>query len=137
MARGSASAGSIIELFAAFSANKAARREAKSLKKQGNLAAEEAIAESEREQREGERFQARQALGFLKSGVSLQGTPLTVLAETEAETTRQTAATRRAGFSRRSLLREKAEVVRGGGRAQVIGAVAAGASSSFAASTEG
>jgi len=87
----------VLQFFAGLSANRAAKRESRSLKKQGNLAAEEAEITAQRRTREGERFKARQALGFLKSGISLKGSPLLALAETETETRFQASAIRKAG----------------------------------------
>lgn len=127
---GASDLAAILQLFSAFSGNRAARRESKALKKQGNLAAEESRVEAERREEEGRRFQASQGLGFLKSGVSLAGSPLLVLAETGEETQRQVTATLKGGVTRRSLLREKARIARTGGRGQLVGGVGAAAATS-------
>ncbi len=98
--------------------------ESKALKKQANLASEEAERDALRTEQEGEQFQAKQKLSFLKSGVSLQGSPLLTLAETGEETGEQAAAIRRRGGAQRTFLRRQAQQARGRGRASVLKATA-------------
>ena len=116
-----------LQLIAALASNRASRREAKAQKKQGNLAAEEAELESQRQQEAGRRLQSKQSLAFLKSGVSLQGSPLLVLQDTERETNAQAASTRRAGSARRRLLRDSASNTKARGTAGVFKATGSAA----------
>ena len=116
-----------LQVLSGLLANRASRREAKAQKKQGNLAVEESEIQAQRQQKEGQRMQARQSLAFLKSGVSLQGSPLLVLKDTQEETNFQADATRRSGSARRRLLRDTAQNVRTRGTAGIFASVGAGA----------
>ena len=116
-----------LQIIGGIVANRAARRESKALEKQGNLSIEESEIAAQRQQREGQRMQARQSLAFLKSGVSLIGSPLLVLQDTQKEANFQAEATRRSGAARRRLLRDTARNVRTRGAAGIFTSVGSAA----------
>lgn len=120
---------------AGIESQRASKREARAIKKQGAKTAEEARVASERELQEGERFQARQKLSFLKSGVSLEGSPLLALAETEEEFKTRAAATKAAGEARFQLARDRAKNLRIRGRAAILGSTAQSAEAAGQATT--
>lgn len=116
--------GDFFKLLAGFEAARASREEARAVKQQGALAAEESEVEAQRVEAEGGRFQARQKLAFLKSGVSLEGSPLLTLQETGEETKAQAGAIRRRGGAQFRLSRKRAKVARGRGRAALFSGAA-------------
>jgi len=122
----------ILTLLQGLSAKKSAKEEARDLRAQGALQLEESEAEALRIEEEGEQLEAKQKVGFLKSGVSLLGSPLLVLGKTFTGTQEQAAATRRRGRALSSLTVGKAKRVKRGGRAALLGSVAAASSEAFA-----
>lgn len=107
-------------LFGGYSAEKSAKEEGRALKKQGRLAAEEARTEEKRTFEDVTRAMARQKLAFLKSGVSLEGSPLLSLKDTEDEGKTQMGAIRRRGEAEYGLARDKAGRIRREGRSKLI-----------------
>ncbi|GAG17541.1 unnamed protein product, partial [marine sediment metagenome] len=73
------------QLMGGWEASRAHKREARDIRKQAAREVEESREEARRERIEGRKFGARQRLAFLKSGVSLKGSPLLAVAETEKE----------------------------------------------------
>ena len=104
-----------------FAANRASRREADLMDEQAELIRQETQRDAERKTLEGRRFAARQALSFLKSGVTLEGTPLEVLDFTLNETQREVDAFTRQGQARARLQERRAANLRSSGRASLIG----------------
>lgn len=102
------------------------RRESKSLKKEAAITTEEGLAEAERIKLQGKEFEANQRLSYLKSGVSLRGSPLLVLAETQKETEKQVDAQTRRTFAMRSKLRTQARRARVKGRAGILSSGSSG-----------
>lgn len=123
---GSAAAG--LSVAGGFAARDAAKAEASALETQAHLARSEAAAEAERKAIETRKFKARQALAYLKSGVSLIGSPLLLLEETRVEGLRESEAIRKRGAAQSNLYRAQASATRNKGRAALIGGVAQGAS---------
>ncbi len=114
----------ILQIFQGIEALKAGREEESALKKQAGVAFEEGQAEGKRVQEESERLQTRQRLSFLKSGVSLQGSPLLAIARTEELGKAQADAIRNRGLAQSGLLRSKAKIAGRTGRAQFLGSAA-------------
>lgn len=125
MATGALAAFSVISagtsLAAGFAGQDAAGREADLLNQQGLIARSEAEAEAERVGTQNRKFKKVQKLAFLKSGVSLFGSPLLVLEETEREGQKEVDAIRRRGFAQQTLFGRKAKIARGKGRQALIG----------------
>ncbi len=109
-------------------AQSAAEEEAKSIERQGDLSRQEAEIEAQRTQRERDKFLKKQKLAFLKSGVTLEGSPLFVFEETRKESAKEVEAIRRQGGARFTLGQERAEITRARGRAALIGGISSGAS---------
>jgi hypothetical protein len=109
------------------------RRESKSQKKEADLITEEGLAETARIRHEGEAFEANQRLSYLKNGVSLRGSPLLVLADTQAEVGKQAEANTRRTFAARKKHRTLARRARVKGRS---GMLSSGSSGAGAATTQ-
>ncbi len=128
---------SFLTVLAGLEANRQERLEAKAIKKQGRREAEEAAEESRRQRIEGRKFKARQKLAFLKSGVSLEGSPLLALEETQAEVNRRSERIRQAGESQFQFARTRAKIHRSRGRAALLGSFAQAAQLNAATSPGG
>lgn len=79
----------LLQTMGGISALQAQNREADAFLDQAFLLEQTARANQEKELRTLQKFKAKQAAKFLKSGVLLSGTPLTVLDETETEGLRE------------------------------------------------
>ena len=124
-----------LQLMSGFEANRQERIEAKAIRKQGARALEEAREDARRQRIEGRKFGARQKLAFLKSGVSLEGSPLLALAETKKEISTRSDRIESAGGSRFQFARTKAKLGRARGRSAMIGSSAQAAGSFSEAQT--
>lgn len=124
---GLASAGASI--FGGLQANKAAKDEAARIEEEGRLAQQEADEEAARRAKQVRKFAARQKLSFLKNGVRLEGTPLAVLDETQAEGQAEVDAISKRGQAISRLRTSQASQTRSSGRASLIGGFGGAASS--------
>lgn len=113
------------------SANNAAKREAALEEEQGRIAQDEANVEAGRRADEVRKFRARQKMGFLKSGVTLEGSPLLVLEETLNEGQKEVDAIVRSGDAKRRFANESASITRSKGRAAMISGFGNAASSAI------
>lgn len=104
-------------------AKKSADEEASNIRKQAGLQLEESRVEAERVGENFRKFQIKQKLSFLKSGVSLEGSPLLVLADTAEESKRQTDAILNRGTALAGLGRSRAKIAERGGRAKLLSSV--------------
>lgn len=102
----------------------AAKKEAGFQETQGRIAQAEAEETAENVSEENRKFKARQKLLFLKAGVTLEGTPLLILQETEEEGQEEVEAIRRRGEAQLTLSQQQAEITRSRGRAAFIGGIA-------------
>ncbi len=109
------------KILSGLAANRAAKDESARLKDQADLSRAENEAEAERVDKERSKFLARQKLSFIKGGVTLQGSPLAVLEETEEESRKEVEALRKRGAAIQSFGRQKAASVRTSGRAKLFG----------------
>lgn len=75
----------------------AAQAEAASLSKQSSIAYEESLMEAARKEYQYKQFKEKQALKFASSGVTLAGSPLGILAETESLGAQEVGAIKRRG----------------------------------------
>lgn len=120
------------QLFAGFSASRAADAEAKDIEAQASLERTENLEEARRQKRENRRFLAKQSVMFVKGGVSLEGSPLLVLEETEEEGKKQFAAGKRQAQARFKFGLEKAGRVKAQGRSKLLGGIFGGIASGTA-----
>ncbi len=104
-------------------AKNAAEEEAERLEDQGELARLENEAEAERVGKEREKFIARQKLAFLKGGVTLEGSPLIILEESEEEAEKEVQAIIERGFALESFAQQQAASVSSAGTARLFGSL--------------
>jgi len=110
-------------------ANKAAKEEASLQEEQARIASEEAKAEAQRRANEVRKFSRRQSLAFLKSGVTLEGSPLLILDETLREGQKEVKSVVERGDAQANLFNRRAAITRNQGRASLIGGVLGAAGS--------
>jgi hypothetical protein len=89
----------------------------------GRLLRMEAEADAVRYQEQAENFKASQALAYLKSGVTLEGSPLDVLDETARVTAENLSAIRARGAAQQQEYMSEATLTRGRGRAALLGGI--------------
>lgn len=118
-------------IFGGFAADRASKDEARLLREQGNLAQAEAAAEAQRVANANRKFLKRQKLAFLKSGVTLEGSPLFTLATTLEEGQEEVTAIARRGAAQARLFSARAVQTQRQGRASLFGGLTQGASSIF------
>jgi len=118
-------------LISGISANRAAQEEAEDLRFQAQIKKEESDIEAERLKTKHKKFLARQSLMFVKSGVTLAGSPLRVLEETRTEAEKEVSAVRRVGQAQFDLGQRKAARVSKAGRSAFIGSLFGAASTGF------
>lgn len=113
-------ASAFLQVGGGLAARKEADRQAVEALRQGDIARQEAEAEAQRRRREVKQTKSKQLVGFLKSGVSLEGTPFAVLQETERLGAEEVSAIRRAGFERQRAFGAQARALRVSGRQQLL-----------------
>lgn len=106
------------------SAKKSAEEEAGAQKRQAGLQVEESEVFAEQTAEEFRKFKRKQKLLFLKSGIRLEGSPLLVLQETEAEGQRRVTAIRKRGRALGGLGRTRANILRRTGRSRLLSSFA-------------
>lgn len=124
------------QIYSGYSADKASKKQSGLIMDQARLTQEEARLEAERRATEVRRFEKRQRVAFLKSGVTLEGSPLLILEETLFEGQKEVDAIVKSGNTRATFLEREAQITRSEGRAQLIGGILGGVSdagTSFAA----
>ena len=82
--------------------------EAGALRRQGDIAYNEALLEADRVSEQGRQFKATQKMAYVMSGVSMAGTPMQVLQDTDLKISDEIRATKRRGDAQRSLAYLKA-----------------------------
>jgi hypothetical protein len=110
-------------------AKDAAFKEADLQDEQAQIAREEAFIEADRAASEKRNFLKRQKLAFLKSGVSLAGSPLLVLETTRSESQKEVDAIVNRGLAQERLLRQRASITRKSGRNALLQGIGGGVSS--------
>ncbi len=120
---------SISQVAQGYGAYASSQAQASAMQVQGEIAQFEADREAARIQKEGDRFRKKQKLAFIKSGLTLEGSPLLVLEETRYEVEREASAERLRGKALGLKARHSAENLRAGGRAKFISGIIGGASS--------
>lgn len=95
--------------------------EAALLDQEGDLAYQDAQLAMEQKIREGKSVAADQAVAYLNSGVTLDGTPLDVIGRTIELTRQEAVAIGTQGARRQALYRGRAAQTRSAGRASILG----------------
>ncbi len=116
------------QIYVGIEKQKAFELEASLQRQQARIVQRESFREAERVNRENVKFRKRQKLAFLKSGVSLEGSPLLVLEETQILGREEVRSILRSGVAQAGLITRKATITRGKGRAALISGIASGAS---------
>lgn len=110
------------QIFSGIEAQKAADAEASLQRQQGEILSLEANEEAARIERNAASLRKRQKILFLKSGVSLEGSPLLILEETQREAQKEADAVRKRGVSQFTLGRQRAKAASRRGRSALISA---------------
>ncbi len=111
------------EVAGGITATTAAEQEADRLDQQAQLINAEAQEEALRVSKERERFRKKQKLAFLKSGVTLAGSPLLILEETKRESAKEVEAIRRRGRAGLFFGQLQARQTKALGRSKLIGSI--------------
>jgi len=106
------------------SANKTAQQQAALQEEQGQIAQQEALLSAERAAEDRRIFLKRQRLAFVKSGVSLEGSPLLILEQTRSRSQEEVDAIVRRGIAQKDLAVRQADITRRQGRAALTGGIA-------------
>ena len=107
-------------LYSGFAANQAATQEAALQKSQGDIALKEANINATNEAYNETQLVGRQQVAFLANGVSLEGSPSLVLAQSKAYGQQQVDAILQQGQARYSLAQEGADITVAKGRAALV-----------------
>lgn len=113
-----ASAGGSI--FSGISADKAAKEEAKLIRRQGGIALEESQKEAEIEAYNQRQAIGRQKLAFLANGVTLEGSPMLVIKENRKFGQESVDAILKRGVEEKELADKRADQTKKAGRAALI-----------------
>ena len=111
------------QVFSGVAAKEEAVEEAERITDQGDLARAENEAEAERVEKERSKFIARQKLAYLKGGVTLEGSPLIILEESEEEAEKEVQAIKARGIAQQSLAHQKAASTESSGSARLFGSL--------------
>ena len=105
------------------SANKSAKAQSSLMEQQGQLQYEDALREAAGILDDGRRFQQKQMMEYISSGVEIQGTPLLVSSETMRMAEKEAEYTEKHGTAQRSLSQDNAKITRSEGKAALIGSI--------------
>lgn len=111
------------------SAQSAANQNAKIQEQQGGVALAEAKANATNEAYNQNQFLGKQRLAFLANGVSLEGSPALVQAQTQKYGQQQVQSILNEGQAKYNLAQENAQVIKNQGRAALIAGLGQAASS--------
>lgn len=118
-------------IYSGVQTNNSARREAKYIQQQGQIALEQSKKDAEIEA-----FNQRQAIGnqrlaFLANGVSLEGSPMLITQQSEKFGQQSVDAILAQGANQADLANHKAKIMKSEGRAALIGGILQGTSSAL------
>ena len=111
------------QVYSGYQANMSAKREAGLMEDQARVAQAEAQSEAERRANEVRKFSKKQALAFMKSGVSLDGSPLLTIDETVTEGQKEVDAISKAGDAKANLSNQRAAITKNEGRAAFVSGI--------------
>jgi len=116
----------LTNIFQGIEGKKSLDAAARDEKRQASIILEESKAEAFRVEKSNIKAIKKQKLQFLKSGITLEDTPLLVLEEAQAESEKEVDAIRKRGGSRAAFGRKKAKQFSRGGRAAFTTGVLSG-----------
>ncbi len=111
-----------MKVFQGIAQKKAGNEEARDIRRQAALQQEETLREADRVKTERRKFLAKQGLSYVKSGVSLEGSPLLILEETKIESEKEVAALKSQAHSQFRFGVDKGERAKKAGRQRMFGA---------------
>lgn len=120
---GMTAAGGIMDIFGGMQASQAYNTEAGALKAQSNEAIREATLNAEAKANEVRQFAGQQQEEYSSSGVTLEGTPAQVIADTQKRGQREVDAIARRGAFQAQLMRTQANQARAAGRNSILGGI--------------
>lgn len=115
------------EIIGGIQQDRASKREAALQEQQGQLAYDEAQRNAELEARDQTQFVQQQKMAYLANGVSLEGSPLSVLEESRSYGQKQVQSILDQGAAYKNLMYQSATNTRNKGRAALIGSFFKGA----------
>lgn len=111
------------QVYSGMEAKKAASKQASLQEYQGQLAREEAEREASKTEKDAKSFRSKQMVAYLKSGVTLEGSPLLVLEDTIKQGQEEADAIRKRGYATQTLYNEEAQITRQEGKAAYISGI--------------
>lgn len=111
------------QLYAGQQAKSASKQTAALQEEQGRIASLEAQREAAQTVENAQKFRDRQILAYMKSGVTLAGSPLLVLEETITKSDEEADAIRKRGEATQRLAYSEASITRRTGRSQYISGI--------------
>ena len=119
---------SVASVASGVAAKSAFDKESELQKEQGDIQQKEADIEAIRLEREHRAQRSKVKMAFIKSGVTLAGSPLLLLEEQRKEDKKLESATRSRGAAQRSLSHKKASISQKRGRSALVGGIGQAAS---------
>ena len=119
------------QVFAGYSANQQAKHQAGQQEEQARIALAESNRAADQKTVEQRKFLAEQRMAYLASGVSLEGTPGIVGADTFDQFQQEIDAIRRSGAANFRFGMDSARSTKANGRAQLISGFLSGAGTAF------
>ena len=123
------SAGS--QIYSGIQANKQAKKQATQLNQKADLALQESRIEATRKSEERTRFIAQQKVSFLANGLSLEGTPQAVFADTTNQYQQEIDAITRSGAADAAYYKSEASIAKSKGKTALISGVTGAVSTSL------
>lgn len=104
--------------------NDATQNEARALKKEASMIEMEGVEAASKTREEGRSFLGEQALSFIRSGISLEGSPLLVLEKTQRDIEDSASSLINRSNREASLTREQARRTQRAGTSSIFGGLA-------------
>lgn len=108
-------------------AKQSADKQASLQRQQAEIQKAEAMRAAKQKEEEVRKFKARQKMAFIKSGVTLMGTPTLVLDETQNKGDEEVRAIINRGYAQYQLGMSTADITKNEGRAALIGGIGSAA----------
>lgn len=120
---GTSVAGGVMDIFGGIQANRAYSTEAGMLQSQSNMALDQAAMEAQSKANDVRQFAADQQEQYSSSGVTLEGTPAQVLADTRKRGQQEVNAISKRGAFQAQLMRTQANQMKSQGRSALLGGI--------------
>lgn len=121
---GMSAAGGVMDIFGGIQANQAYSTEAGMLQSQSNYALQQAAQDAQSKANDVRQFAADQQEQYASSGVTLEGTPAQVLADTRKRGQQEVNAISKRGAFQAQLMRTQANQYKSAGRSALLGGIA-------------